>query len=326
MRKLLIGLGALMIVLLVVAGAGLVYFYAHYPNVGPAPAIRVEMTPQRIERGRYLANHVTACIDCHSTRNWSYFSGPIVPGTEGKGGERFGEDLGFPGTFYSTDITPAGIGDRTDGEIIRTITSGVTRSRRAMFPVMPYLSYCRLSEDDVEAVVAYIRTLQPVPNDIPVPRLDFPMNLIVRTIPQPCPPRPSPDRGNSLTYGEYLITIGACAECHTPIERGEPVKGMDYAGGREFPVPRGGMVRSANITPDLDTGIGRWSRDFFIAKFHNFTSDEHRQIPVAAGEFNTFMPWTMYAGMTDEDLGDMYVYLWTVKPVKNPIDKFSPAR
>ncbi|HMY47643.1 MAG TPA: cytochrome C, partial [Leptospiraceae bacterium] len=59
------------------------------PNVGPAPVMTIESTPERVERGKYLANHVTVCIDCHSTRDWSKFSGPLVPGAIGKGGELF---------------------------------------------------------------------------------------------------------------------------------------------------------------------------------------------------------------------------------------------
>lgn len=325
MRRLLIALGVLVGGLSVVAGAGLAYFVFFYPRVGPPPAIRVQATAQRIERGRYLANHVALCINCHSTRNWGYFSGPIVPGTEGKGGDRVREDLRFPGTFYAANITPAGIGDWTDGEVLRAITSGVARNGRALAPLMPYASYCTLYEDDVEAIVAYLRTLKPLPNDIPPSRFTFPMNVIVRTIPKPCRTRPLP-AGNSLAYGEYLVTIARCAECHTPVEQGEPVKGMDYAGGREFSFPPACVVRSANITPDADTGIGGWTRDFFLARFRNLATESGRPTPVAGGDFNTVMPWTMYAGMTDEDLGDMYAYLRTVKAVKNPIEKFSRAR
>ena len=195
-----------------------------------------------------------------------------------------------------------------------------------MFPVMPYPSYRTLAEEDAEAIVAYLRTLPPLTGTYPASRLNFPMNLLVRTIPQPYVPHPSPDHRDTIAYGEYLTTIAACAECHTPMRNGDPVPGMAYAGGAEFAVPRGGLVRSANITPDPDTGIGKWSPEFFIARFQNFTPDHSQHVWVAAGDFNTIMPWTMYAGMSDEDLGEIYEYLRTVKPVRNMVSRFSGTR
>src|SRR4051794_14369913 len=82
-----------------------VVFSVVFPRVGAARQRTVEASPQNVERGRYLANHVTVCVDCHSTRDWSRFSGPVQPGTEGRGGERFGHEFGFPGEFYSANIT-----------------------------------------------------------------------------------------------------------------------------------------------------------------------------------------------------------------------------
>jgi hypothetical protein len=90
-------------------------------------------------------------------------------------------------------------------------------------------------------------------------------------------------------------------------------------------VPSGGVVRSSNITPDPDTGIGRWPEDFFLARFRDFASEHSHRVPVARGQFNTIMPWTMYAGLTDEDLGAIYAYLRTVKPVRHVVTKFSGA-
>jgi hypothetical protein len=72
-----------------------------------------------IERGKYMAWHVMACMDCHCKRDFSKFSGPVVPGTDGMGGERFGPEFGLPGNIYSRNITPAAIGKWTDEEIIR---------------------------------------------------------------------------------------------------------------------------------------------------------------------------------------------------------------
>ena len=326
MRRLPRALGRLLLALVVGAGACGAWFLARYPRVGPPSTVPIHVTAALIERGRYLANHVTVCINCHSTRNWDVFSGPVVPGTEGAGGERFGQELGFPGTFYAANITPAALGQWTDGEIIRAITSGVTRTGRAMFPVMPYPHYRALWEADAEAVVAYIRTLKPIASDILPSRLDFPMNLLVRTLPEPYAPQPPPNRSSPAAYGQYLITIAACTMCHTPTKRGEPIHSMEYAGGAVFTVPRAGRVRSANITPDPDTGIGNWTGEFFIARFRGFASAEYRWPPASDRRFNTIMPWTMYTGMTDGDLGAIYAYLRTLRPVKNKVTPFPDLR
>jgi len=100
---------------------------------GKAEDLKLEYTPERIERGRYLATAVSVCMDCHSTRDWSKFSGPLKEGTLGKGGDRFDHSVGMPGVFYSKNITPAGIGRYTDGELFRTITTGVTKRVGLMF-------------------------------------------------------------------------------------------------------------------------------------------------------------------------------------------------
>src|SRR5690606_41947964 len=87
-------------------------------------------------------------IYCHSPRDWSRFSGPITPGTLGMGGDRFDQTVGMPGVFYARNITPAGIGRYTDGELFRVITSGVTKEGHAIFPLMPYPYYGKMDPED----------------------------------------------------------------------------------------------------------------------------------------------------------------------------------
>jgi mono/diheme cytochrome c family protein len=319
-------LSGLVIALTVGAGAGAVWFFVRYPRFASPPTVSIHVTDAVITRGRYLANHVAVCVDCHSSRDWNAFSGPIVPGTEGAGGEQFGKELGYPGTFYAANITPAGLSQWSDGEILRAITSGVTRTGRAMYPVMPYPSYRALSEGDAEAIVAYIRTLTPVAREIPASQLDFPMNVLIRTLPEPYAAPPSPDRSSPVAYGQYLTKIARCPVCHTRSEGGSPVQGMEFAGGADFDVPRADRVQSANITPDSETGIGDWPRAFFIARFRDPTSARTQRLPLRDRRFNTVMPWTMFAGMTDEDLSAIYAYLRTVRPVRNQVARFTDPR
>lgn len=311
--------GIVGLVLLLVVG-GFIYLHVAFPNAGEAEDLKIQPTPELIARGRYLAYHVTVCIDCHSTRDFDYFSGPLVPGTEGKGGMEFPDKIG---TLYPSNITPAALGDWSDGEILRAITAGVNKDGEPLFPMMPYPVYSQLSREDATAIVAYLRTLAPIPNEVPKSKLNFPLNLIVRTVPRPYRPQPSPPSSDTLAYGKYLSTIAGCQFCHTPIdEKGQPLPGMDFAGGQEFRFPWGELVRTANITPEIDTGIGAWDEGYFSGRFREYADSSGAHIPVAKGEGNTVMPWTLYSGMADEDLGAIYRYLRSIKPIRNEVDKF----
>ncbi len=313
-------LGLIGVIILAVA-----YFNIALPRIDPPMDLTVESTDELVARGAYLSNHVTVCIDCHSERNWNLFSGPIISGTEGQGGEIFDESMGLPGRYTARNITPHGIGNWSDGEVYRAITGGVDRAGEPLFPIMPYPYYKHLDRRDVMAIIAYLRQLKPIASQIDPPRTNFPMNLIMRTIPGNAPDVRRPAKTDSVEYGKYITTIAGCAECHTPQNHGQPVEGFELAGGFEFPLPTGGTVRSANITPDPATGIGNWSADAFVARFEYYAQPTGMTIPVAAGQFNTVMPWTMYGGMDTDDLRAMYHYLRTITPVANQVIKFTPA-
>lgn len=319
-------LGRVLLVLLatiaLALGAGLTYLYAAYPSVPPADEVIIERTPHRIARGKYLSEHVTGCTVCHAERDWSSYGGPVVPGTSGKGGQRFGYGTD-PFVLYAKNITPAGIRAWTDGELIRAFTTGVSRDGTPLFPLMPYPRFGRLSRDDVEAIVAYLRTLPAVPNPPePARTLQFPLPLVVRTIPAAASPRPIPPASDRVAYGEYMTTAALCSECHTPIDtQGTPLPGMDFAGGMVLRPGGVGLVRSANITPDAVTGIGAWTEQQFLDKFRAFRGAAPRRLVGAERDENTEMPWSMYAGMTDDDLSAIYAYLRTVRPIVNRVQK-----
>lgn len=301
----------------------LVYVKKALPNVGDAPDIKIAYTPEKIERGKYLANYVAVCTDCHSTRDWNRFSGPLVDGTLGKGGELFNHEMGFPGIFYSKNITPPGISRYTDGELFRLITTGVTKEGKAIFPVMPYSHYGQMDSADIEAIIAYIRSLSPIENVVPESVVDFPMNFIINTIPSKANPQRVPAKTDLLAYGKYIVNAASCVDCHTQVEKGQIIDALAFGGGREFAMP-GGMLRSSNITPDTATGIGTWTEAIFVQKFKMY-ADSGYQLPlIKPGEFNTIMPWKMYSGMTEEDIKAMYHYLKTIKPVTNKVERFTP--
>ncbi len=318
MKKLIKITAVLFTIIIVLLISGYAYISLKYPDVGPAPDIKITATPEKIERGRYLANSFGACIDCHSKRNYDKLSGPVIPGTEGMGGEDFGEGAGFIPARNITSDKETGIGSWTDGEIFRAITMGVDKNGNALAPMMPYLYYRNIDAGDVEAVIAYIRTLAPVKNQIPDKKEKFPLSLVFRTLPSKPEFRKLPDPGNKIATGEYYS--GNCMGCHSPMEKGEFIEDKLFSGGREFPNPKGGIIRTANITPDKETGIGSWTKEQFIQKFRTYAQPEIQNVTVHNGEFNTVMPWTFLANATDEDLGSVFDFLMTQKPVYNKVE------
>jgi hypothetical protein len=162
--------------------------------------------------------------------------------------------------------------------------------------------------------------------NIPERDLNFPLNLIVRTIPEPAAPGTRPPVTDKLAYGRYMLRSALCADCHTPIDdQGTPLPGMAFAGGMEF-VETGYRSRSANITPDADTGIGAWTEQQFIDRFKSFEGVTPPVLSETERRQNTTMPWTAYAGMTREDLGAIYAALRAQKPVVSRITKFPDAQ
>lgn len=317
--------GAKIVVLVIITGVIGLLAYVNFalPDVGDPETLKVEITPERLERGKYLAGSVSSCMDCHSERDWTKFAGPPREGTFGKGGEEFSQKLGFPGKYYAKNITPAGIGDWTDGEILRAISSGVNKDGHALFPIMPHPNYGKMDREDLYSVIAYLRTLQPIENQVPDSESDFPMNFIINTIPAKAEYSKKPDVNDQVAYGAYLFNAAACGDCHTRKEQGTPVAGMELAGGFEFPLPSGGTVRSANITPDKETGLGNWTEEMFLQRFKVYADSSYKSPVIKKGDFNTVMPWTMFATMKSDDIKAIYAYLKTVKPIKNDVTRFS---
>ncbi len=313
------------LVLTLVIGAGALLSYVKFalPNADAAPNISIELTPKRIARGKYLANHVSVCIDCHSTRDWSKLSGPLDTNGIGIGGQKFDHNIGFPGEVHVPNITPFNLKDWTDGEIYRAITSGVKKDGSAIFPIMPYNSYSKMDKEDIYSIVAYLRTLSPKESPKHERILDFPLNFLVNMMPVKAAHQNIPSETDQLAYGAYLVNSASCKDCHTKQEKGKPLEGMDFAGGYEFKLPMG-TVSSANITPDKETGIGTWTKEVFVNRFKAF-ENAHNVPKIQPDGFQTVMPWTMYGAMETKDLEAIYAYLKTIKPVKNQVVKFSPT-
>ena len=326
MKKLLKVVAYLLGIVVILAIGGFAFLQLGFPKVDPAPELTIEYTPDRIERGAYLANHVAVCMDCHSKRDFSLFSGPPAPGTLGAGGDRFDHSMGLPGVFYAKNITPHGISDYTDGELFRLITTGVTNDGRPMFPLMPYSYYGKMDPEDIYDIIAYVRSLPAIASEIPDSKADFPVNLILRTMPVNATPSKKPDPSDQVAYGAYLVNASGCIECHTQVSpQGVIIPELAFSGGRSFPFPDGSVVTSSNITQDKETGIGNWTEEMFVGRFKQYQDSGYVVPKINPGEFNSLMPWLMYSGMKEEDLKAIYAYLKTIKPMKNEVVKFTAS-
>jgi hypothetical protein len=324
MKKALKVVGIIAIVIILFIAGAAFYVKNFLPDVGPAPEMKISSTPEKVKRGEYLANHVMICMDCHSERDWRYFAGPMQMDSLGKGGEVFDKRAGFPGTIYSANITPAGIGDWTDGEVFRAITTGVRKNGKAIFPVMPHHNYGQLDPEDIESVICYLRSLKPLEYKVPESEYEFPMNFIVNTIPQKANFSKRPDTSDVIAYGKYIATAASCKDCHTPFDKGKFDTAFLLAGGRSFQLPAG-TITSMNLTPDPQTGIGNMTKEQFLDKFRPYRDSAyaHRQVDFMS-EYSSIMPWSVYAGMSDQDLGAIYEFLRTLKPIENKVVKWQP--
>lgn len=290
------------------------------PFLGPrARALenrKFQTTPARLARGRYLVNNVMGCTDCHSEHDYKAAGAPALGAKLGAG--QIFPVQGLPGNVVAPNLTPdseTGAGDWTDDQFARAIREGVGHDGRALFPLMPYLLYRVVSDEDLASIVVYVRSLPPVRNPLPKTEIIFPVRYLIRNAPQPLTaPVPPPDSSTPAKRGEYLIQLAACVDCHTPQQRGEYNMAMAFGGGFEFKGPFG-RVSSANITPD-PTGIPYYDENLFLQVMH--TGKVH------ARELNAIMPWIAFRNMTDDDLKDMFAYLRTLKPVRHRVDNALP--
>lgn len=310
------GITLLIIVTLIVAG--ITFTIGWRPFIGAKKRAltdrKFEATPQRLARGKYLVDGVMGCFGCHTDQDWSKPGAPPVGGREGSGHVWSDQDMPW---LIAPNITPdkeTGVGNWSDDTLARAIREGIGHDGRALFPIMPYPNYRQMSDEDLASVIAYIRTVPAVRNQLPTTRMPFPLNFFIQNVPQPVTDAvPAPDQ-STLARGTYLVRMGACADCHTPQEKGRPLPGMDFAGGFLLHEPKGDVV-STNITPAA-SGIGYYNDASFVKAMHTGK--------VGARPLHASMPWYFYGKMTDDDLKSIFAFLQTLKPVKHQLDNTEP--
>ena len=259
-----------------------------------------------LERGAYLVDVVGACGNCHSPvdRNGNR-DGPALSGGPAITAPVF--------TAYPPNITPdpaTGIGGWSEDQIVEALRDGRTPDGRTLRPPMPVPFYRALSDGDAHAIAAYLKSVPPTVNRVP------PSTYAVPTPAGYGPPVagvPEVDRGRRVAYGTYLSNLGHCMLCHTP----NWADGRrDYAhrlGAGGFPVDTAyGSRTSANITPDVKTGLGAWSDgEIAAALVHGIAAD--------GSPLSTIMPWPYLQGLTPDDVAALVAWLRSLKPIENAV-------
>jgi len=175
--------------------------------------------------------------------------------------------------------------------------------------MMPYWNFWALTDEDLASVIAYVRSIPAVRNQLPKRLLPQEPTLLKAAL-LPTPPAPV-GASEQVRHGEYLAHLGNCSGCHdaqTPDRK--PVPGMEFAGGRVLH-GRWGVVTSQNITPD-PSGIGYYDEQKFIAVMRTGHVGSRKLSPV--------MPWADFRNLTDTDLKALFAYLRTIPPVQHRVD------
>ena len=269
----------------------------------PATSIKADTSQAVINRGKYLAENVAHCGACHGDMSKMEHLNSVSE-LPLSGGFLF--DLPI-GQIYAVNITSdvtTGIGALTDEQLVGALRYGISHKGKTLLPLMPYQN---MSDEDLTALISYLRTLPPVTNTVPEKSYNLLGKTINAFVLRPKgpdgqnPTQLTPDTG--ITYGAYLANnVANCTGCHTPFDpaTGKPT-GEPYSGGNKFNSVRKNNVVcvSPNITPHEQYGrITNWTKEQFIQRFRN-----GRLIP------DSEMPWNFYRNMSDNDLTAIYNYL-----------------
>jgi mono/diheme cytochrome c family protein len=310
--------GIILLVLVVLLSLGITFTIGWRPIIGAKKRAltdrKFDVTPARLERGRYLVDGVNGCFGCHTDQDWSRPGAPPLSGREGSGHVWADQDLPW---LVAPNITPdkeTGAGNWSDDALARAIREGIGHDGRTLFPIMPYPHYREMSDEDLASIIVYLRSVPPVRSQLPVTKIPFPLNYLTNNMPQPVTRQAGPDTSTPEKRGAYLVSMAACSDCHTPQEKGQPIAGMEFAGGFLLHEPKGDVV-STNITPSA-SGIGYYNDATFVQAL--------RQGKVGARPLRASMPWYFFGKMTDDDLKSIYAFLKTVKPVRHQMDNFEP--
>jgi cytochrome c553 len=323
-KRALKGLGAVLGCLVVAVG-GFVAFCAvdgipHYKV--PVVEAKVEVTPERVARGHKLASLL--CATCHRDPTTGKLTGRRMDDVPPAFGEAFSRNI--------TKDPEHGIANYSDGELVALLRTGIARDGRYTPPYMVKLPHA--SDEDIYSLIAFLRSDDPLVQPVPVPnRVSRPAlltKILVHTVWKPLAlpsaPQLAPARTDKVAYGRYLMNSALdCFGCHSAdfkkMNLDEPEKSAGYFGGNnELMGMSGESVYSSNLTPDDETGIGKWTE----AQFKRALRDGIRPD-------NTLVryPMSPMRDLDDDDLAAMYAYTRTLpklhnKPRANPPTPLQP--
>jgi mono/diheme cytochrome c family protein len=277
----------------------------------PTPKIVASNDPAVIARGRYLAYGPAHCIDCHGdmSRKADAMAGRDIPLS---GGFEFKLPVGIIRTANITPDPETGIGKMSDGLVARSLRYGVRRDGRTLMPFMPFAN---LSDEDLTAVISFLRAQPPVHNAVVTQEPNILGHVVMALVIKPeGPSGPIPAKvppAATAEYGKYLAhSVANCVGCHTKRDMATGAYiGPQLAGGLEFESTIDPKVKliTPNLTPDPKTGrITNWNEEIFVARFHT-----------GKGAEGSEMPWPAFSRMSDSDLQALYRYLRSVPPVVN---------
>lgn len=287
----------------------------------PEPPLHATTDSAMIARGRYLAFGPAHCAACHGPAdvlahladNMELVKQAIEKEPPLSGG--FGYPLPF-GTMFFPNITPdseTGIGRYTDGQIARLLRYGVKPNGEALLPAMEYQN---ISDEDIVAILSFLRSQPPVRNPVPPHRFNLLGEVLKAVVfkpmgPRAAPPSKAPPEQPTIELGEYLANrVAQCFQCHTKRNMKDlSAVGPRFAGGAVLNEPFAPNVTfvTPNLTPDSETGrIATWTEDQFVQRFRTGRLVEHSP-----------MPWEFFGHMSDTDLRAIYRYLMSLPPVHN---------
>jgi mono/diheme cytochrome c family protein len=317
MKKFFKIIGILILLIVIVIG-GFASFIAirgipKYEANVPAVA-KVEITPARVARGEKIASML--CQNCHMNQETHQMTG------------RYLSEIPEFGMINSKNITndpEVGIGKWTDADLIYFIRTGIHPHTGQYVPIyMPKLVH--ISDEDMRSIVAYLRSDKPevqaskteLPEAQPSFLTKFLCMVAFKPFEYPKAPIPNPDTTNQLEWGKYLTLYQLeCYACHSKsfekLNMLEPEKSEGFlGGGNPITGPDGNKINSLNLTPDEETGIGKWSEDVFINAVRNGV------VPNGSALRQPMMPFVY---LTDAELKAMYAYLRTVPKLSNKVDR-----
>ena len=253
-----------------------------------------------VKRGSYLVNGILTCGNCHTPK------GPTgdIPGKDFSGGLSWDEP---PFKVTAPNITQdkeTGIGKWSDADIKKVLRTGIMPNGAHVAMVMPTGFYHIMTERDLDAVVAYLRTIKPISNKVPDPV--YKMKQVRQIFPGAEKRYTEAMFSDRVKHGFYLATIAHCMECHTPMEKGQHPWNKMGAGGFEFPGPWGVSV-SRNITSSKTKGIGAWTDAQIKTAITTGVSKDGSHLKPPMG-------FHYYASLTPADLDAIVAWLRTLPP------------